>query len=107
MLGKIIVAAIEGRDDFAVVAERLLQRAARTDGSVFDAGADIAFFFAADLGEELIQIVDDADLLCSWLITPKIYRLKNPKSECRNPQPTKPKFTAQNSKRAGLEFSLF
>ena len=41
MLGKIIVAAINGRDDFAVVSERLLQRAARTDGSVFECQADV------------------------------------------------------------------
>ncbi len=48
-----------------MLAERLLQRAAGADKSGFDPRADVGFVFAADLGEELIQVMDDADLLCS------------------------------------------
>jgi hypothetical protein len=39
----------------------LLQRAARADRTHFYAWSGIGFVFAADLGEELIQIMDDAN----------------------------------------------
>ena len=67
MLGEIIVAAINRRDDFGVFAERLLQRAAGADHAGFDGWADIAFVLAAYLGKELIQVVNDADLLAHVL----------------------------------------
>ena len=54
LLGKIIVAAKNRRNDFAVFAERLLQRAAGADRTGFDLRPDVRFVFAADLGEELI-----------------------------------------------------
>ena len=65
MFGEKVIAAINRRDDFGVFAERLLERASGADHAGFDGGADIAFVLAADLGEELIQIVNDADL---WFI---------------------------------------
>jgi hypothetical protein len=61
MLGKKIIAAVDGGDDFAVVPQRLLQGAARADGTVFERRSYVGFFLAADLGEELIQIMDDAE----------------------------------------------
>jgi hypothetical protein len=63
MFGEIIVAAKNRRDHFGVFAERLLERAAGADHTGFDGWADIAFVLAADLGEELIQVVNDADFL--------------------------------------------
>ena len=61
VLGKKIITAKYRRDDFAVLAQRLLQRAAGADKSVFDLRADVGFVFAADLGKELIQVMDDAN----------------------------------------------
>ncbi len=61
VLGEVIIAAKDRRDDFTVLAKSLLQSAAGTERSLFDAGTDIAFVFTADLGEELIQVVDDTD----------------------------------------------
>ena len=104
MLGKIIVAAIEGRDDFAVVTERLLQRAPRTDGSVFDARTDIAFFFATDLGEELIQIVDDADLCAHG---DNSENLLTEKSEIRMSKSETNKAEIQSSKSETCRFGIF
>ena len=54
VLGKIVITAKYRRDDFAVLAQRLLQRAAGADKTGFDLRADFGFVFAADLGEELI-----------------------------------------------------
>ena len=80
MLGEIVVAAIDRRDHFAAVAERLLQRATGADRAVFDLRTDVGFVFAADLGEELIQIMDDTDLLLMATF-PLLFNVKirNPK----------------------------
>ena len=67
LFGEKVVAAKNCRDDFGVFAERLLERAAGADHAGFDGGADIAFVLAAHLGEELIQIMNDADLLAHVL----------------------------------------
>src|SRR5688500_2256796 len=63
MLGEVVVAAIDRRHPFAVVSERLLERAAGTDGSVFESRAGVSLVLATDLGEELIQVMDDANCL--------------------------------------------
>ena len=69
VLGKIVVTAKYRRDDFAVLAQRLLQRAARADKTVFDLRADVGFVFCADLGEELIQVMDDANFAVHAVIS--------------------------------------
>jgi hypothetical protein len=61
-LREIVVAAKRRRDDFAVLAEGLLKRSPGTDDSVSDLRTNIRFIFAADLGEKLIQVVNDANL---------------------------------------------
>jgi hypothetical protein len=63
LLGKEVVTAKDRRDDLTFMSKHLLERPSRTDRPRFDTGTDIALFFAADLGEKLIEIVDDADLL--------------------------------------------
>jgi hypothetical protein len=40
-----------------------LQRAPWPDGPIFESRAGVGFFFSADLREELIQVMYDADLL--------------------------------------------
>src|SRR6187402_1872590 len=82
MLGEVVVAAINRDYHFAVVPKRLLQRAAGTDRSVFECEADVGLVLTADLGEELIQVVDDANLLVH-LGSPK-RKIRNPNFEIRN-----------------------
>src|SRR6185295_18470045 len=90
VLGKIVVAAKDCRNDFAVLAESLLQRAARADQARFDLRPDVRFIFAADLGEELIQVMYDADF--SVHIVYSVTLRENPKSEAPNSKQTKSKF---------------
>ena len=58
---KVIVAAKESGDDFTIFCQCLLERAAGADGPGLKSGTDPAFFFAADLGEKLVQIMDDTN----------------------------------------------
>jgi len=48
-----------------------IRSAAGTERSLFDAGTDIAFVFTADLGEELIQVMDDANLFSHITVSPR------------------------------------
>jgi len=61
MFGKVVVAAKERRYEFAMLHQRLLQRATGPDKSFFESGADVGFFFPADLCEKLVQVVNDAN----------------------------------------------
>jgi hypothetical protein len=60
---EIVVAAKQRRDDLSMFSQCLLERPAGTDGTCLKSRADSAFFFSADLGKKLIQIVNDASFL--------------------------------------------
>jgi hypothetical protein len=61
MFGKVVVAAKERRYDFAMLRQRLLQRATGSGRTLFESGADVGFFFPADLREKLVQVMNDAN----------------------------------------------
>jgi hypothetical protein len=61
MFGKVVVAAKERRYDFAMLRQCLLQGATGPDRSFFESGADVGFFFSADLCEKLVEVVNDAN----------------------------------------------
>jgi len=82
MFGEKIVAAENRRDDFAGITEGLLERAAGTDRTFFDARTDIAFFLAADLGEELIQVMHYAQFVIHAM-TSSVWRLGRDNSQRR------------------------
>jgi hypothetical protein len=60
LLGDVVVAADHGRDDAAGITERRLERAARPHRLGADRHAHVGLLLAADPGEELVQVVDDA-----------------------------------------------
>jgi len=70
--GRAVVAADEGRDDAAGIAELLLKTDARADGALAHREREVAGLLAADATEKLVQVLDDAKLgqgiTLSWLI---------------------------------------
>jgi len=67
-----VVAADEGRDHPAGVAELLLKTDSGADGALAYRKREVAGLLAADATEELVQVLDDAEfrqgLTPSWLI---------------------------------------
>ena len=66
VLGEIVVAAKYRRDDFAVLAERLLQRAAGADQTVFDLRADVALCLRRRSGRRTDSGNERRESFCSY-----------------------------------------
>ena len=67
-LGDVVVAADDGADDAPRVAERGLERAARTHRLGPHRDADVGALLATDPGKELVQVVGDTQGLAHGLL---------------------------------------